>query len=123
MKVLTLLAVLLLGAASPMPMQQQEHCMQNGMMGSGMMMQGMHGAADHAYMQSMMSMHHGMQEDAYNGNPDHDFMVMMIPHHRAAIDMARAELKYGKDAKLRAMATQIIKTQQAEIDQMSAMLR
>src|SRR5215831_18443245 len=31
-----------------------------------------------------------------NGNADHDFASMMIPHHKVAIDMAKAELIYGK---------------------------
>lgn len=91
--------------------------------GGMQMMQGMHGPADQAYMQSMMSMHQGMRAHAYTGDADHDFMVMMIPHHQAAIDMARTELQYGKNDKLRAMAQSIMRAQQAEIDQMNAMLK
>jgi Domain of unknown function (DUF305) len=34
------------------------------------------------------------------GDVDHDFTVMMIPHHRGAIDMAQAELQYGRNQKL-----------------------
>ena len=99
-------------------------CPSYGMMGgagSGMM-QGMHGPADRAFMQSMMGMHQGMRGAAFTGDADHDFLVMMIPHHQAAIDMAQTELKYGKNPNLRAMARQIVKTQQAEIDRMRAML-
>ena len=96
-------------------------------MHGGMMMQEhagmMHGPADQAYMHSMMGMHQGMAAHPMTGDADHDFMAMMIPHHQAAINMAKAELKYGKNAKLRAMAQNIIKTQQAEIDQMRAMLK
>src|SRR6266568_508113 len=29
------------------------------------------------------------------GDVDHDFVEMMVPHHRGAIDMARAVLRYG----------------------------
>jgi hypothetical protein len=110
-----------------------QNCAGYGMMssaGPGMMggqgygmMQGMHGPADQAYMQSMRSMHRGMYGHAFTGDADHDFMVMMIPHHQAAIDMAQTELTYGKNPKLRAMAQSIIKTQQAEINQMNALLR
>lgn len=82
-----------------------------------------HGPADQAYMQSMMGMHRSMMAHPMTGDPDRDFMTMMIPHHQAAINMAKAELKYGKNAQLRAMAQSIIKTQQAEIDQMQAMLK
>lgn len=121
-----------IGAQTPAPAPAGRPCVQSGMMNGGMMgggmmgngmMQGMHGPADQAYMQSMMAMHHGMRAHAYNGNADHDFMAMMIPHHQAAIDMARTELRYGKNPKLRAMAQAIIKAQQAEIDQMNAMLQ
>lgn len=100
--------------------------MQGGMMHGGMMMQHagmMHGPADQAYMRAMMGMHRGMEAHPMTGDADRDFMAMMIPHHQAAINMAKAELQYGKNAKLRAMAQNIIKTQQAEIDQMRAMLK
>jgi uncharacterized protein (DUF305 family) len=29
------------------------------------------------------------------GDVDRDFVAMMVPHHRGAVDMAKAELKYG----------------------------
>lgn len=50
-----------------------------------------------------------------NGQPDHDFAAMMIPHHQGAIDMAKAELLYGKNPVLRRIAQEIIVTQQQEI--------
>lgn len=49
------------------------------------------------------------------GDPDRDFATMMIPHHQGAIDMARAELLYGKDPVLRRIAQEIIVTQEQEI--------
>jgi uncharacterized protein (DUF305 family) len=137
MKVLTMLLAVLLGigigagsspriaaqTAGPQTCPHSGMMQHGGMMHSGMMMQGMHGPADHAYMQSMMSMHQGMRGQHFTGDADRDFMVMMIPHHQAAIDMAKAELQYGKNPKLRAMAESIVKAQQAEIDQMRAMLQ
>ncbi|KQR74671.1 hypothetical protein ASG35_18205 [Burkholderia sp. Leaf177] len=65
-------------------------------------------AADH----SMMS---GMSGIEYTGNADHDFVTHMIPHHEGAVAMAKVELKYGKDAKLRALAKEIIASQDKEI--------
>ena len=65
-------------------------------------------SADHA----MMS---GMSGVEYTGNADHDFVAHMIPHHRGAVAMAEVELKYGKDAKLRALAKDIIEAQDREI--------
>ncbi|OSJ17153.1 hypothetical protein BST63_24395 [Bradyrhizobium canariense] len=49
------------------------------------------------------------------GDVDHDFAAMMIPHHQGAIDMARAELKYGHNEDLRRLAQNIIAQQQHEI--------
>ena len=49
------------------------------------------------------------------GDVDRDFVAMMIPHHQAAIDMARAVLRYGHNEPLRRLAQEIIVTQQQEI--------
>jgi uncharacterized protein (DUF305 family) len=49
------------------------------------------------------------------GDVDADFARMMIPHHQGAIDMAKAELKYGKNEVLRRLAQAIIVDQQQEI--------
>ena len=56
-----------------------------------------------------------MQAAPRTGQPDHDFAAMMIPHHQGAIDMAKAELLYGRDPVLRRIAQEIIVTQQQEI--------
>ena len=50
-----------------------------------------------------------------SGNAAADFVAMMVPHHRGAIDMARAELLFGQNETLRRMAQEIIVTQQQEI--------
>jgi hypothetical protein len=56
------------------------------------------------------------------GDVDADFVAMMVAHHQGAIDMARAELRYGKNKKLRRMARQIVTEQTAEIADMRAAL-
>ena len=53
-----------------------------------------------------------------SGDADAAFVAMMIPHHQGAIDMARAELRYGRNEQLRRMAQEIIVTQQQEITAM-----
>ena len=50
-----------------------------------------------------------------SGDVDQDFAAMMIPHHQGAIDMAVAELRYGRNERLRRIAQEIIVEQQQEI--------
>jgi Domain of unknown function (DUF305) len=50
-----------------------------------------------------------------SGDVDTDFVGMMAPHHQGAIEMAQAELRYGKNEALRRMAQEIIVTQLQEI--------
>jgi uncharacterized protein (DUF305 family) len=78
--------------------------------------------ADKAMMGAMMGMDRSMMNAKMTGNADRDFMLMMIPHHQSAIDMARAELKYGTDARVRALATNVISAQQKEINEMHSWL-
>ena len=50
-----------------------------------------------------------------SGDVDRDFALMMIPHHQGAIDMATAELRYGRNERLRRIAQEIVVDQQQEI--------
>jgi hypothetical protein len=50
-----------------------------------------------------------------SGDVDTDFVAMMVPHHQGAIEMAQAELRYGRNEPLRRMAQEIIVTQLQEI--------
>ena len=68
-------------------------------------------AENSAAMNTMMA---GMNVKA-TGDVDVDFAAMMIPHHQGAIDMALAELRYGKNEQLRRIAQEIIVDQQQEI--------
>ncbi|MBV9391910.1 MAG: DUF305 domain-containing protein [Verrucomicrobia bacterium] len=77
---------------------------------------------DLALDQAMATMHSVMAKVQCSGNPDADFAQMMIPHHQGAIDMAKVELQFGKDLRLRRLAQEIIVTQQSEIDVMRAAL-
>jgi uncharacterized protein (DUF305 family) len=62
-------------------------------------------------MDRMMS---GMRV-ASGGDVDRAFVDVMIPHHQGAIDMAVAELRYGKNQQLKRIAQEIIVDQQQEI--------
>jgi uncharacterized protein (DUF305 family) len=80
-------------------------------------------AADIALDKSMATMHSEMEKVRYSGSPDADFALMMVPHHQGAIEMAKVELQYGKDVRLRRLAQEIIITQQSEIEVMKAGLK
>jgi len=54
---------------------------------------------------------------------DRAFLSMMIPHHQAAIDMAKAVLPLSKDASVQKWAKAIIGAQQTEIAQMNTLLK
>jgi hypothetical protein len=53
---------------------------------------------------SMDKMHMAMEATQRSGNADIDFVRLMLPHHQAAIDMAKTQLLYGKDAQMRRLA-------------------
>lgn len=76
--------------------------------------------ADH--MGVMDTMAESMSRMTSSGNADADFLLMMIPHHRSAIDMAKVELEHGKDPETREMAEKIISAQEEEIAEMKTML-
>ena len=54
------------------------------------------------------------------GDVDQDFVAMMIPHHQSAIDIAKAELKYGHDEQLKKLAQTIVREREDEMEQMRA---
>ena len=78
--------------------------------------------ADAEFKAAMDKMHKSMTKPMM-GMPDHDFAMMMLPHHQGAVDMAKIELKYGTDPKLRKMAQQIVTSQQKEIQELQAWLK
>ena len=71
----------------------------------------------------METMHAGMASVEPSGNSDVDFVLLMLPHHRAALDMARTEMLYGKDPQMRRLAQEIITDQQSEIELMQRWLK
>ncbi|QDL94342.1 DUF305 domain-containing protein (plasmid) [Paroceanicella profunda] len=60
---------------------------------------------------------------APTGDVDADFVAMMVPHHQGAIDMAKLQLRYGRNQNLRNIAQEIIITQQQEIRAMHYALK
>ncbi len=111
--ILALLSVAALAAA-----QQNSHSHDGNTAAS------MNSDADWSELQaSMRKMHSLMASIKPSGNGDVDFVRLMLPHHQAAIDMAKAQLVYGKDPQMRRLAQEIIADQQSEIDLMQLWLK
>jgi uncharacterized protein (DUF305 family) len=76
-----------------------------------------------ALMGSMEQMDAAMMSVRQSGSSDVDFVRLMLPHHQAAIDMAKAQLLYGADPQVRRLAQEIITDQQSEIELMQLWLK
>ena len=72
---------------------------------------------------SMDKMHMAMKTIKPSSNSDVDFVRLMVPHHQAAIDMAKTQLLYGNDPQMRRLAQEIITDQQLEIQLMQRWLK
>ncbi|TDK39620.1 DUF305 domain-containing protein [Rhizobium deserti] len=76
-----------------------------------------------AMMAQMHAMHEAANRVNVTGDVNRDFVALMVPHHQAAIDMARTYLESGNDPELRQLAEHIVSEQQAELTQMEALAR
>jgi uncharacterized protein (DUF305 family) len=75
-----------------------------------------------AQAEAMHRMHQAMDAVAWSGEADADFVRLMLPHHQAAVEMAKGHLLCAKDPFLRRLAQEIITDQQSEIDLMERWL-
>jgi hypothetical protein len=74
-------------------------------------------------MAGMKTMDVAMGSVKRSGDSDVDFVKLMLPHHQAAIDMAKTQLLHGKDPQMRRLALEIITDQQSEIVLMQLWLK
>jgi len=107
--------------SSMMKMMEEMH---GKMMDGGMAMppKGDKGPSSLAFNAIMAKMHQDMAI-TYSGNADVDFVKGMIPHHQAAVDMAKTVLAFGKDPDVKKVAEEVIKAQESEIAWMKEWLK
>lgn len=75
------------------------------------------------YMKAMQDMDAAMAAMTMTGDAGVDFAAMMIPHHQAAIEMAKSYLASGgNDPELTTLSNEIIAAQEREIAQLQAWL-
>jgi uncharacterized protein (DUF305 family) len=75
-----------------------------------------------ALQKSMRKMHAEMMSARPSDSGDLDFVTLMLPHHRAAVEMAKTQLLYGTDPQMRRLAQEIVTEQQSEIELMQLWL-
>jgi uncharacterized protein (DUF305 family) len=78
-------------------------------------------AVTKAFTEANARMHSDMPM-SFSGDADVDFMKGMIPHHEGAVAMAKILLQFGKDAELRKLADDVVRTQNEEITMMQVWL-
>jgi uncharacterized protein (DUF305 family) len=135
----TLFAALLAGLMFTTAAAAQEHathgaapatnlpaiCLANAPAPAAMAMGGHEATGDAAHadlMDSMDAMNADMMAGGTASDIDVAFVCSMIPHHRGAIDMAKAELAHGDDPWAKELATAVIAAQEKEIADMMAWL-
>jgi hypothetical protein len=74
-------------------------------------------------MAAMKTMDAAMAFVQPSADSDLNFVRLMLPHHQAAIEMAKTRLLHGPDPQLRRLAQEIIADQQSEIQLMQPWLQ
>ena len=80
-------------------------------------------AGSQALHKSMEKSNKEMMQMKMTGDADHDFAMVMVSHHKNALDMSEIILKNGKDPKIQSMARKIIDAQKKEIAEFEAWMR
>lgn len=75
------------------------------------------GANDPASTKDFKTAHMNMMKNMnmeFTGDPDRDFAASMKTHHEGGIEMAKIQLRHGKDPEMRKMAEKLVKEQSEE---------
>ena len=79
-----------------------------------------------AFMQAseiaMDKMYFRVNMQYLNDDADHDFAALMIHHHRSAVEMAEAEIKFGHEQEIIDMAKMMKEAQLKEIEDLKEWL-
>ena len=94
------------------------------MPGMGNMSAAMESMGEHqkAFVEGMMSTQKPMMQGMMAEDPDVAFACAMIPHHQAAINMAKVELERGDAGPMKEMAQKVIDAQTQEIEELTQWL-
>ncbi|WP_345245677.1 DUF305 domain-containing protein [Nibrella saemangeumensis] len=87
--------------------------------------------ANQAFVQSQnqkleamkLNFEQGTLEKKLAGNVDTDYAMIMLEHHRDAIDITQDYLQYGKNQTLRSLAQQILTNAKSDSDQLKAVMK
>ncbi|MBX9852484.1 MAG: DUF305 domain-containing protein [Cytophagaceae bacterium] len=73
-------------------------------------------------MKNMEAMDSKMKNMKMEGDVDKDFATMMIDHHKDGMEMAKAEIAYGKNKEMKSLAQKMIQDQQKDISELQNLL-
>lgn len=90
---------------------------------AGMDMGHNHASSVNPFLKMMDVMMVQMGVLSLTGLVEHDFLAQMIPHHQAAVEMAKYEIANGKNFEMIQLARSILAEQQGEIMDMNVMLK
>ena len=97
--------------------------MHGGMMGRGMQAPASASAATKGYMEAANKMYGPMVDGLQADDPDVAFVRAIIAQRQGAIELAKVRVQFGKDEQTRKWADDIIRTEQAAINDMEAWLK
>ena len=96
--------------------------MGRGMMGGGTQASPTASDATKAYMDAADKTYGPLMEGLLAADPDIAFVPAMVAHRQGAIELAKVRVQFGKDEQTREWADDIIRSQQAAIEEMEAWL-